>query len=653
MSLFIKKKEGAAVSASPPTEKDFSLLVARTTNENGEESVSELLVPQKASQDKAPEAGSRGLFIRKPKDIAKPARLPVVDVTDVDPVDIGGQSTIPSQEAPPVKAQPVEVPPAPVDPVPQAAPRKASFSGLKFMDYQSPVDERTEPVMPSASDARVGADEIPAAATAPGQPDDTPTPTFTADTGSRGDSLKSLFAKKGQAADDATAPATTAKKKAGLFGLASKASNKSKSAETSNGQASTAAKANSATTSSLFKRMKTPSGQKAGSAAKPVPQRASGKGSKAGELPILVNIEGHGAVYFMVSANVLREVKPEDLTFAASFSPDDHRFAVGAKSTYQHAVDVAMSDIGEDVRIVQMGKSMGAAYATSAARIEDSPVRIGPGVLLVEQVLKRNARPPGPFAVNLMLEDVASNRSLAVLYYVSAQGDISAPQVSVNPTNFHFTLSEFLHKHGAADDADVLQITNAEIAETAADLSLYPNEAVWRGTSVRTLAWVGAVAAAVAVLGTGGLAGVEQLHLKALHSEAKAVNARATDYDRKSASLISSSLSSFAQIQSLDVGRLTDRAGALWVPRSKVSVEGNATHEQYTLVMPIDSGEYFNNRPSVLSQLQNQNIQQLLGLTPPEGCTKNTPGVSGGVNVLQITVNCEAPADGVGRYRLD
>ncbi|KWU17830.1 hypothetical protein [Burkholderia cenocepacia] len=649
MSLFIKKKEGGA-ALSPPTEKDFSLLVARTTNENGEESVSELLVPQKTSQDKAPEAGARGLFVRKPKDISSPARLPVVDVTDVDPVDIPVDAGV-AVPTPPAEAKPAAEAPQ------KAGPRKASFSGLKFMDYQAPAEERQEPVL-AANDAPVGEASVDApAAVSGGHLDGTgwAAPDAGAEVGrAKTDNLKAIFVKKGAQASTAEVPA---KQKKSFFGRGSKTAAKTKAdaAPGNTGSTAKAAKAaGAAAASTLFKRAK--SSDKAAASAIPAvgtAKRASSKTAKPGELPILVNIEGHGAVYFMVSDGGLREVKPEDLAFAASFSPDDHRFAIAAKATYQHAVDIAMSDIGEDVRIVLMAKATGAAYATAAARIDDSPVRLGPGVFLVEQVLKRNARPPGAFAVNLMLEDSASHRSLAILYYVNAQGDISAPQVSVNPTNFHFTLSEFLHKHGASDDADVLQISNAELAETAGELSLYPNEAVWRGTPVRTLAWAGVVMAMIAAIGTGAYAGFEKVQLGALHSEAKTVNARTADYDNKSGLLISSSLRSFAQTQSLDVGRLTDRAGALWVPRSKVSVEGNATHETYTLVMPVDSGEYFNNRPSVLAQLQNQNIQQLLGLTPPEGCTKNTPGVSGGVNVLQITVNCEAPADGVGRYRLD
>lgn len=644
MSLFIKKKEGGAAASAPPVEKDFSLLVARTTNAQGEESVSELLVPNGPQAKASTDAGRRGLFIRKPKDIEKPARLPAVDVTDVVPVE----DTPAVAEAPSVVqagATSPSQPATPPDDEPEASSRarKSSFSGLKFMDYQPSSDERSEPILRAAPQA--GEDAATTEATAPraasqsraGKPDD----------------LTSLFASKRAASANPKA-APTAKKKS-LFGFPK--NKKTTSAPPPDEAAKGDAPSQAQRGSTLFNRAR----KGLADAQATAPAKAVGKGSRrvgpkdasAGELAILVSIEGHGNVFYVVTPNGLREAKAEELTYAASFSPDDHRYPVEAKSTYQHGVDIAMSEIGEDVRIVHAARSMGAVYATPTARIDESPVRLGPGQMLIEHVLKRSARPPGAFAVNLMLEDAASGRSLAILYYVSAQGDISAPQVSVNPSNFKFTLSEFLHKHGAADDADVLQLTNDRLAGTAGALSLYPNEAVWRGTPVRTLTWAAAAIAAVAALASGAYGGLQQVQLHALQQEARVINARVTEYDHNSDALISGSLNSFAQTQSLDVARLTERAAALWVPRSTVSVDATASHELYTLVMPVDSGEFFNNKPSVLRQLQNQNLQQLLGLTPPEGCTKNSPGVSGGVNVLQITVDCEAPADGAGRYRLD
>lgn len=642
MSLFIKKKEGGA-SASAPAEKDFSLLVARTTNAQGEESVSELLVPNGPQPKANSEAGRRGLFIRKPKDIEKPARLPAVDVIDVEAVERAA-AVAKAPSAAPAEPSSVNKPVTSQTDRPEASSRapKSGFSGLKFMDYQAPSDERAEPTLDAAPRADAAGEQ------------DTSAPHESAQARApKTDDLASLFANK--RAGLATPKAASAAKKKSVFGFARTKKQVSSNPPDVQAERDASTKAQSAST--LFSRArKGLADSQTKAAAKTVAKgsrRAGPKDARAGELAILVSIEGHGNVYYVVTSNGLREAKAEELTYAASFSPDDHRYPAEAKSTYQHGVDIAMSEIGEDVRIVHAARSMGAVYATPTARIDESPVRLGPGQMLVEHVLKRNARPPGAFAVNLMLEDAASGRSLAILYYVSAQGDISAPQVSVNPSNLQFTLSEFLHKHGAADDADVLQIGNDRLAGTAGALALYPNEAVWRGTPVRTLTWAAAAFAAVAALASGAYAGLQQVQMHSLHQEAQVLNARVAEYDHKSDALISSSLSSFAQTQSLDVARLTDRAAGIWVPRSTVSVDATATHELYTLVMPIDSGQFFNNKPSVLSQLQNQNLQQLLGLTPPEGCTKNSPGVSGGVNVLQITVDCEAPADGASRYRLD
>lgn len=371
-------------------------------------------------------------------------------------------------------------------------------------------------------------------------------------------------------------------------------------------------------------------------------------------LHLMVRLDAVQTVCYEVTATGLNEVDIKDTSTVASFTPEDHRFVVAAKTSNRSANDLALSEsVGEQVRLINTAKTYGAIYATAAERLEEFQPRLGPGYLLLEKILSSSETPAASHTVCLLLADRDTGISLAILYLRTPDGTVSEPQVTANIADLSFTLRQFQSARGLTDESQVMQISNQELVAAANELQLYPSDAEWNGISIRTLLSSAVLAAAAVAVGTSGFAGYQYQKLQSAKTAVQRTVAKTTSIDKENQALIADSLHSFGRVNSIDLPRLSERAAALWVPRSTMTVLASASTESYSISIPLTTGGFFNNRPSVLTEINGVEIQQFLKITPPEGCSKNAPGVSGGVNVIQVTVSCEAGSSSIGRYRLD
>lgn len=382
------------------------------------------------------------------------------------------------------------------------------------------------------------------------------------------------------------------------------------------------------------------------------------KAKSAKNLFLQVRLEGDRLVHYVVTADGLTQIAEDDVastitTGAASFSSADYRFAVPAETSLQRAVDLALQEgVGDDVRVLNHAKTMGCFYAAALDRLHESPVNIGPGLKLVELAVGRKGRPQGQHVICLLLKDGDSGRALAVLYHQTKDGEIADMQVTVNPQNLDFTFAQYSSTHNLADQP-VVQLDNADLLAVAGELELFYRDEMWRGVPLLKLLWGAVLVAGVAAAAAGGYAGYQYVQLKSSLAEASKHRATTASFDKRNQALISGSLMQFGKHLSLDVDRLRDRAADVWVPRSTISFDTTARNEEYLVKMKMSGGSNFNNRPSVLTRLEEKNVMQLLSKAPPEGCVKSMPGVAGGVNEIQVKVSCESPVGSTGRYRLD
>lgn len=620
---------------------------------------------------------SHGVLRRPPRDITP--EVVVETVTDINPRFARNRKAasepltlVPHEETPAPAAAANDTPltasapakPEGAEPV-VAQPRVVDIEELRVEEVaaeKSKVEEvKVEDVEPktpraSSSDAAPGlriTAKRAAAATVEAAPVATPAPGAVPESSKPG--LMGRFGKKAAVSDK---PVTAKEASSAFAGLkaryaaaqaaaaAAKTAKAQKSAEAA--QAAEAKKATKAVQSA-----EKPKGAKPLRGAKASKTAAPPRG-KVKSLDILVELDADRSVYWRVTADSFVQVEAAEVREAASFSSRDYRYFAEKPLSYGEAYDLALSELGEDCRIVNASKTREAVFAAAANRVQELGVPVGPGLLLVEALLGAEEKTDKEQVVGLLLSDAETTQSLAVLYHVSANGVISTPQITVNPDNLNFTISQFAaSKRLDVSSAEVVLFKNAELLSVATHLQLYPNETVWRGVPVRKILWAGVLGVMAVTAGTAAYAGQAYVRMQWLQSEQAEVAAQVKQLDAAMQAEIGGSLSSFARTQSVNVQEVTDRAAQLWVPHAKVTLEATSAQQRYDMLMPLVGGSFSNNRPSVLGQLAARDVQPLIKLDVPEGCSKDIPGISGGVDAIQVTVSCESAASPVDRYRLD
>ena len=400
---------------------------------------------------------------------------------------------------------------------------------------------------------------------------------------------------------------------------------------------------------------KTDKPSRAKSEKKKAMQSAGYKPGQEQTLDVLVELEGTRRVYWRISSNQVEEIPAESVNSAISFSKNEQRFNVEQPVSFSAAQDLALAEMGEDVRIVNASRAVRAVYASTAARIQElQPIQTSPGLLLIEHLLKDLRTSGESLICGLVLKGNGASQSLALIYHFTENDDVGDVQVTVNPDNLNFILAQFAasRKLDVAETKVVL-LQNDDLLKVAHLRENYPHEQVWQGIAVRKIVWSATALAAVVAIGTALFAAQGYWALHAVNSkfqdaqDKKALTMKSVDQ------VLTNSVVSFAQSQSLNLAEITERAGEVWAPGAKVTVEASTRNQTYRVELPLTRGGLVGNRPSVLHQLSLSNVEPLLNMAPPRGCTKAVPEVSGGMNAIQITVACESLAGALSAYRID
>lgn len=378
-------------------------------------------------------------------------------------------------------------------------------------------------------------------------------------------------------------------------------------------------------------------------------------GAPKSSFDVLVELENNKRVCWRVTANGLEDLDIATVSTAASFSKNEHRFATDKPMAYGAAQDLALSEIGEEVRIVNGSKSTGAVYSSTAVRITDiGALRTGPGLYLLDLLIREVREPEEELVFGLVLSGGEANRSLAVLYHLSASNEVTSTQITVNPENLSFVLSQFSASRRIDEEKTKFVIfKNADLLKVASQLVLYPNEAMWNGISLRKVLWGLTLVSGVVALGAGAYGAQNYLGMtstkSALARQTALKKTALTNIDKK----VASAVTSFAGTQALMLPRIAQRAGGIWQPGSKVVVDAILDKEEYRVTAPLTTGSAEGMGLNVLQRRQLQDLAPLLSVAPPEGCTKAIPNISGGMNAIQITVTCENALGSLSAYRLN
>lgn len=393
---------------------------------------------------------------------------------------------------------------------------------------------------------------------------------------------------------------------------------------------------------------------------KPAKKAKPAKKQKSGAVPtsivLLTELGENGkSLLWEMTATTLAQVPvtpaPADVI---SFSKEDIRFHMEGATSYKKALDMAIEEVGELVAVVNRSKDLSAVYCTREERATASPYRVAAGQQALDMLLKKTGRTEQSLVTGFSLKDASGLSSVVVLYAVSAEGESSKPQVTVNPDNMEFVLSQFTSSRKInRKETEVVLFTNEDLLSVAGDIKPFADEKVWNGIPVRVLQNAGAGLTGIIAAGAVGWMALGYTQKQLLVAQTTKVQVESKALTEKNNELIGSSLVSFASKLSQDQARMFSLAQQVWVPTSKVSAEMKADETKITVVLPLVLGGTFNNGPSVNAVADAANVRRLYEKEAPEGCSKSQPQTTGNLNEIRIDIVCQAPDSTFHRYRGD
>lgn len=389
--------------------------------------------------------------------------------------------------------------------------------------------------------------------------------------------------------------------------------------------------------------------------ARPPKSKSVRSDAPRGSTDLLLEMENGRKVYWRVSKQDVQELDESVVRRALSFSRAELRLTTSEALAFSPAQDLVLAELGEDARVVNASRTLKSVYAITARRAEElEPVQTAPGLMLLDHLLQDKQVEGQPLLCALVIKGADDAARVAVLVHYTEAGELGALQVTVNPDNLNFVLSQFAASRRLnTEQTQVVLLSNADLLQAVSKVQSYPSEALWRGYSVRKLTW-GVTWAAVGIAAVCGLYAAKSFTSLQL-AQSRIGEAQAQEKKAKASldALLVSSVKSFAQLQSLDLQQVTERAGEVWTPGSIVMVDAGISTQLYTTQLPLTRGIMQGSRPSVLEQTLPAHVRPLLERAPPQDCAKSLPEISGALNVVQITVTCESTPGPLAAYRLD
>lgn len=382
------------------------------------------------------------------------------------------------------------------------------------------------------------------------------------------------------------------------------------------------------------------------------PLSSFSRGRREEYADVFVELESGKRVYWRITPDSVTQVHADEVQKALSFSRNDYRY-VGEKGlSYKSAEDLALSELGEPVRLINASKTHKAIYVSLETRVEElKPVAIGSGLYLVDAfVQKRGLERTRPhlLVVVLLQSATEAGQSLGVFLHFNESGDMSPIQIAVNPENLELLLTQFSGaRRFALENADVVTLGNKDFIALAADAPVYPQERLWNGLSLKKTVWAAAVVGVLCAGAGAAFAGYGYIARQQAQDEEKRLSAQVQQIRSDIDELARTSLKSFAMRFSVNVGRLTETAGKLWQPGTKINVEATPPQETYNIVLPLTIDKTIGKRPIVAEQILQYQVDAVNKAEIPENCNKSIPKLSGGLNVYQITVTCENSDTGI------
>lgn len=387
---------------------------------------------------------------------------------------------------------------------------------------------------------------------------------------------------------------------------------------------------------------------------KPVKQGGV-KVSPANEAFVVVPLRE--TTFWKITAGDLQAVDQEVTDSYVSFSASERRFVSDKGLTYKEANERAMLETAQMVRLINHTSESKVFYTVDIGGVDPLPYRISPGHLALDRLLAKHGKlhqKGTPLISGFVLTSQDEANTLLVLYHVDSQGDIGQPEVSVNPRSLEFAISQFVAQRKInRKETDLLLFNNSDFLSIAGGMALFPNEAMVGGVPLRRIINYVMTASAVAMLGSFGWTATMFTAKKVAEHRNAEVQKEVKAQSEVNSQLLSKSVRSFAQTMSLSSVGAFSQAEALWREDYKVTMEAVPGVNKFKISMPLTVNRLFNGKPAASAIRSPIEVEAMLKYKVPEGCVRSDLFISGGMNEIQFTVDCQTADSGLSRFGND
>lgn len=361
--------------------------------------------------------------------------------------------------------------------------------------------------------------------------------------------------------------------------------------------------------------------------------------------------------FWKITEGDLQPVGPEAAPSYVSFSGNERRFVSDKNLTYKEANERAMLETAQMVRLINHTQESKIFYTVEVGGVDPLPYRISSGHLALDRLLAKHGKlhlKGTPLISGFVLTDQDNANTLLVLYHVDSQGDIGQPEVSMNPRSLDFAISQFVAQRKInRKETEITLFNNKDFLSIAGNLPLFPNEAMVGGVPLRKIVNYMMTASAVAMLGSFGWTATMFTAKKVAEHRNAEVQKEVKAKGEINSQLLSKSVRSFAQTMTLNAPDAFKQAEALWREDYKITLEAVPGVNKFRVSMPLTVNRLFNGKPAASAIRSPLEVESMLKYKVPEGCVRSDLFISGGMNEIQFTVDCQTADSGLSRFGND
>ena len=352
---------------------------------------------------------------------------------------------------------------------------------------------------------------------------------------------------------------------------------------------------------------------------------------------VLINLSGPR--YWKVSRDSIEKSSaplPNEGPVISFDETSDFRVSYQKSSSVKQATKYFLTEKQEKSRVYQGPKynlgqgSYTPFYGTPIARLDLFQHKVFPGAYFIDHLLaKQKIKLDEARVIGFKLEEaneLGEGFTIIVLYGIHTNGELSEPQVSLNPPELDLILRDYAQTNGI-ENFDPILFTLDDLCKIPQGIG-YPTESMIGTTPVRVLTNM----AATAIFGVAGLSyaysGYLWVSIESAKSEAVAAEKRANQAKQKTENVLLANLGAITERTSINYGKLFEYTTTVYNPTLLVSeanlVRGTGTFQADVSIFKMAKSER-DTRP----QFPYHQVNGLLTDSPPEGLVRKIIYVNG------------------------